>query len=440
MEQSMTALIYVQNKQGEPLMPTKRPNKMWYWLRKGLAHVVRREPFTIRLHFATTPYVQPATVGVDTGSRVVGIAATTNGEVVYQAEVHLRDDITTKLTQRRQSRRTRRSRKTRYRPARWANRRRPDGWLTPSVRSKCEAMVKAVGAVASLLPVRQLNVELASFDTQKMQHADIHGLEYQQGELQGYVLREYVLAKWNWRCSYCGASQIALQLEPIVPRSRGGSNRPSNLALACEPCNTRKGPRTAQEFGYPDVQAQARLPLRDAAHVCSLKTAVIARLRERGSSPIDRGSPLHRGSEEVRITFGYEPTYKRIQFLHLPKSHPNDAVAITCAIGEAVKPLPIVYRFRCLPRGQYQWYNGKRSEHRVWAPKKVTGWKLYEQVEAKGQIGSIGGRRVKGAFVLKDLLTGKPILEVTPRKLRRLARPVQGWIIHREEVRASSPD
>jgi len=425
MEQS---IIYVLATSGKPLMPTKNQRKVWYWLRKGLAHVVRREPFTVQLHFATSPYIQPVKVGVDTGSQTVGIAATTNGEIVYQAEVHLRDDITNKLTQRRQYRRNRRMRKTRYRAARWTNRRRPSGWLPPSLRSKTEATLKAVNFVAALLPVSQVNVELASFDTQKMQDANIHGLEYQQGQLQGYLVREYILNKWNRRCSYCGASQIPLQLEHIVPRSRGGSNRPSNLALACEPCNTRKGKQTATEFGYPDVQAQARIPLRDAAHVSSLKTGLLAQLAQAF------------GLDRVHVTFGYETKYKRIQVLDLPKSHSNDAVAIACAIGEVVKPLAVTYQFRCIPRGNYQLFNGKHSEHKVWAPRRVKGWKLYEVVEAKGHIGYIGGRRLKGSFVLKNLMTGKTILELTPRKLRRLARPVHGWMVQRKEGRASSLD
>src|SRR5262249_31105239 len=167
MEQS---IIYVQNSEGEPLMPTRRHYKVWYWLRKGLARVVSREPFTIRLCFETTAYRQPITVGVDTGSQTIGIAATTNGKVVYQAEVHLRNDISQKLLQRRQYRQNRRSRKTRYRAARFANRRRPSGWLSPSIRSKAEVTIKAVHCVARLLPVSQVNVEIARFDTQKMQN------------------------------------------------------------------------------------------------------------------------------------------------------------------------------------------------------------------------------------------------------------------------------
>ncbi len=272
MEQS---IIYVQNSEGQPLMPTRRQKKVWYWLRTRQARLISREPFTIRLRFQTPSYTQAVSVGVDTGSKGVGIAAITNAAVVVQAEVHLRDDISEKMTQRRHYRHTRRSRKTRYRVPRWANRRRKAGWLPPSLRAKADATVKAVRFVASLVPVKQVNVEIGSFDTQKMQHPEIMGVSYQQGELQGYLLREYVLAKWQRRCAYCQATAIPLQLEHILPKARGGSDRISNLTLACEPCNRKKGTQTAAEFGFPAIQAQARVPLKDAAHVSSIKTAVV---------------------------------------------------------------------------------------------------------------------------------------------------------------------
>lgn len=422
MEQS---IIYVQSITGKPLMPTRQSKKVWYWLRKGLAEVVRREPFTIRLRFETSEYTQPVTVGADTGSQTVGIAATSNHEVLYQAEVTLRDDIHAKLLQRQQYRRSRRSRKTRYRKARWANRCRKAGWLPPTLRSKAEATIKAVRYVSCLLPVSQITVEIGSFDTQKMQNPEVTGVQYQQGELSGYLVREYLLSKWKHHCCYCGATAVPLQVEHIVPRSRGGSDRVSNLALACEACNVKKGTLTAEEFGSPQIQAQAKLSLKDAAHVSSIKAAVVAGLRDLFSS------------NHVGITFGYETKYKRLQVLNVPKSHAYDAVAIACALDEVVKLLPTVYQFRCIPRGSYQLFNGKRSEHKVSAPRRVQGWKLYEQVEAKGHCGYIGGRRLKGAFVIKDVETGKTILEVTPRKLRRLARPTQGWMIHREEARTS---
>ena len=413
--------VFVLSQEGKPLMPTT-PRRARVWLQAKRARVVRRDPFTIRLRFATSAHVQKAVVGVDTGSQVVGIAATTNGEVAFQAEVHLCDDITEKLTQRRAYRRNRRARKTRYREARSANRRRPAGWLPPSLHSKAEATVKAVRFVASFLPVGRVRVEVCSFDTQKMQHAAIVHWEYQQGELQGYLLREYVLAKWQRKCAYCGAREVPLEIEHIVPKSRGGSNRTSNLTLACHACNQRKGWQTAAEFGFPDVQAQARVPLKDAAHVSSLKSWVVHDLQALF------------GESKVSITYGYETKYQRIQVLALPKSHTNDAVAIACETGERVKPLEMVHQIRCLGRGWYQRFNGSHSEHKAWAPRKVKGFKLGELVQAKGEVGYIGGRREKGAFVIKDVASGKKLLEVTPSKLVRIARPTQGWIITRRSV------
>lgn len=426
--------VFVLSKERKPLMPTT-PRRARLWLKAKRARVVCREPFTIQLRFATAAYTQPVTVGVDMGSQTVGVAAKSPGEVVYQAEVALRTAIASKLTQRRTYRRNRRSRKTRYRVARFANRRRPAGWLPPSLRSKAEATVKTVGFVASILPVTQVRVEVGSFDTQKLQHPEISGVAYQQGELHGYLIREYLLAKWKRRCVYCGASHTQLQVEHIIPVARGGSNRASNLTLACAPCNVRKGNQTAAEFGYPEVQAQAKAPLKDAAQVSSIKTVVVDQLAAQF------------GSARVAVTHGYETKYQRIQVLGLAKSHANDAVAIACEIGEVVTTLSAVHQIRCLPRGNYQCYNGKRSEHKVWAPRKIQGWKLFELVKAKGQVGYIGGRRVKGAFVVKDVRSGKPLLEVTPHKLQRLARPLHGSLIMRlaaptstaKEGGASSP-
>lgn len=136
---------------------------------------------------------------------------------------------------------------------------------------------------------------------------------------------------------------------------------------------------------------------------------------------------------------------KRIQVLALAKSHVNDALAIACQSGETVRPLPVVYHHRCIGRGNYQRFNGKHSGQKVWAARKVRGFKLYELVEAKGQVGYIAGRREKGAFVLKEVASGKKLLEVSPSKLLRRARPTHGWIIQscpqdtRKEGDASSP-
>jgi len=413
--------VFVLSQGGKPLMPTS-PRRARLWLEAKQAYVVRRDPFTIRLRFATKEHVQPAKVGVDSGSKEVGIAAVANGEVVLKAEVVLRDDISAKMTQRRRFRRNRRMRKTRYRKARAANRGRPAGWLPPSLHSKAEATVKAVRLIDSFLPVGRVIVEVGSFDAHRIQHPGIAHLEYQQGELQGYLLREYVLDKWQRKCAYCDAHDVPLELEHIVPRSRGGSN----LTLACHACNQRKGQKTAAEFGFPEVQAQARTPLRDAAHVSSLKSRVV------------HGLQALFGEGHVHLTYGYETKYKRRQVLHLPKSHANDAVAITCQIDEVVRQLEMTHHLRCLARGQYQRFNGHHSEHKCWAPRKVRGFKLYEVVKAKGLVGYIAGRREKGSFVIKDAISGNKLVEVTPRILVRVARPTQGWMITRQQVLESN--
>lgn len=426
--------VFVVSQEGKPLMPTT-PRRARIFLRAKRARMVLRSPLTIQLRFETTSYTQPVTVGVDTGSKMVGISATANQETLLQAEVQLRTDISEKLTQRRTYRKARRSRKTRYRAPRWANRRRPGGWLPPSVSSKLAATLKAIQFAASLLPVRQVNVEIASFDLQHMRDPQITGIAYQQGTLFGYQVREYVLEKWHRTCAYCGKKETALQIEHIVPKARGGSDRVDNLTLACQPCNQRKSNQTASEFGFPHIQAQALLPLRDAAHVSALKTTLVAQLQQQF------------GKAQVQLRYGYQTKYQRIQVLDLPKSHSNDAVAIACEIGEMVRPLEAISHICCLPRGQYQRFNGLHSEHKCWAPRKVRGFKLYEVVEVQGDVGYIAGRREKGAFIIKDVTTGKKVAEVTPRKLRRVARPTHGFLIAqqpmlssiRKEVGASSP-
>lgn len=398
-------------------MPTT-PRRARLFLQSKRAQIVQREPFTIQLRVETTCYTQPVTVGVDTGSQTVGIAAIANGQTLLQAEMHLRTDVSEKLTQRRGYRRACRSRKTRYRTPRFANRRGKADWLPPSVCSKLAATLKAILFVARLLPVKRINVEIASFDTQKLRDPEIAGIAYQQGSLFGYQVREYILQKWGRNCAYCEAKDRALQVEHIVPKARGGSDRVDNLTLACESCNQRKGKQTASEFGFPAIQAQACLPLRDAAHVSGLKTALLAQLRQ------------HFGAEHIQVRYGYQTKYQRIQVLNFPKAHAYDAVAIGCAIGEMVRPLEVVWRLRCLPRGGYQRYNGKHSEHKAWAPRKVKGWKLYELVAAKGKRGYIGGRREKGSFLVKEIVSGKTLVEVAPSRLVRLRRPSQGWLIN----------
>jgi hypothetical protein len=127
-------------------------------------------------------------------------------------------------------------------------------------------------------PIEAISLELVRFEMQALQNPEIRGVEYQQGTLQGCEVREYLLEKWGRQCAYCHKGNRPLQVEHIVPKTRGGTNRISNLTLACKSCNQNKGDRTAEEFGFPHIQAQARVPLRDAAAVNTTRWALYGRL------------------------------------------------------------------------------------------------------------------------------------------------------------------
>lgn len=108
-------MVYVISKNGQPLMPTCRHGKVRHLLKDGKAKVIKRCPFTIQLLYETTEFTQPVTLGIDAGSKHIGISATTENKELYAAEVGLRTDITKLLSARRELRRSRRNRKTRYR-------------------------------------------------------------------------------------------------------------------------------------------------------------------------------------------------------------------------------------------------------------------------------------------------------------------------------------
>jgi 5-methylcytosine-specific restriction endonuclease McrA len=286
------SFVFVVDQDRKPLDPV-HPGRARFLLRAGYAAVLRRYPFTIILKECEPDVeVQHLRVKLDPGSKTTGVAVIndTTGQVVWAAEItHRGDQVKANLDTRRAQRRFRRSRHTRYRPSRFNNRTRPKGWLPPSLRSRIDNAMTWVARLCRWCPIGALSLELVRFDTQLMQHAEISGVEYQQGELAGYEVREYLLEKWHHACAYCGAKAVPLQVEHIVPRSRHGSDRISNLTLACEPCNQRKGTQTATEFGYPNIQAQAKQSLRDAAAVNTTRWTLYERLQATGL-PVETGT------------------------------------------------------------------------------------------------------------------------------------------------------
>lgn len=235
---------------------------------------------------------------IDPGSKFTGLALVSDisGEVVWAGELqHRGSAIRDALTSRRQLRRSRRSRKTRYRQARFANRKRPDGWLPPSLMSRVYNIHTWAKRLCRIASIKFISQELVKFDMQLLQSPGIKGEEYQQGTLAGYETRQYLLEKWNRQCAYCGVKDVPLQIEHIQPRSKGGSNRISNLTLSCEKCNLKKGASDIKDFLKKEPQkfkallSQATKPLPDAAAVNATRFKLLETLRSL-NLPVETGS------------------------------------------------------------------------------------------------------------------------------------------------------
>jgi 5-methylcytosine-specific restriction endonuclease McrA len=276
----MQVAVIDQNRR--PLAPTSEVRARLL-LKEGKAAVFRRAPLTIILKRVVEDVQVPdLRLKLDPGSRKTGVAIVNqaSGQVVFAGEIeHRGEAIKQALDARRAIRRSRRARKTRYRKARFLNRRRPEGWLPPSLKSRISNIETWVDRLARSYPIAGISMELVKFDTRLMENPDISGIAYQQGELAGYEVREYLLEKWGRKCAYCSETAIPLQIEHIIPRSRGGSDRVSNLTLACEDCNQRKGNKTAAEFGFPEIERQAKEPLKDAATLNATRWLLCERLK-----------------------------------------------------------------------------------------------------------------------------------------------------------------
>src|ERR1019366_4174671 len=290
--------VFVVDTNRKPLNPI-HPGEARYLLNAGKAAVLKKYPFTIILKYPVeTQEVQPLRIKIDPGSRITGIAVVNDatGKVVFAAELsHRGQAIRDALTSRRGVRRGRRARHTRYRKPRFQNRTRPQGWLAPSLMSRVCNVLTWVKRLQRVCPIAAISQELVRFDLQQMQNPEIAGVEYQQGTLAGYETREYLLEKWGRTCAYCSKENVPLQVEHIVPRAKGGSDRVSNLTLACEKCNTAKGTQEIAVFlkKKPEVLkrilAQASASLQDAAAVNATRWKLFERLQAVGL-PVECGS------------------------------------------------------------------------------------------------------------------------------------------------------
>jgi 5-methylcytosine-specific restriction endonuclease McrA len=323
-------MIFVLGTDKQPLAPC-HPARARRLLSQGKAAVWKHYPFTIILK-RPVPEAQSATlrIKIDPGSRTTGLALMSDatGKVVWAGELahrgqHIRDALLT----RRAIRRGRRLRHTRYRPQRSDNRRRREGWLPPSLESRINNVLTWVERLRRLAPVTAISQELVRFDTQLMEQPEITGTQYQQGALAGYEVREYLLGKFSRQCAYCGATSVPLQVEHIVPKARGGSDRVSNLTIACADCNQAKGTMTAEEFGCPHLEALARRPLRDVAAVNASRWALYHRLQA-------LGLPMEVGT-------GGRTKWNRTQ-RGLPKTHWIDAACVGATTPTEIRMAGVV--------------------------------------------------------------------------------------------------
>ncbi|MEG4301797.1 RNA-guided endonuclease IscB [Microcoleus sp. D3_18a_C4] len=315
----MSNFIFVLDTNKRPLTPCK-PSMARKLLTAGKAAVFRMFPITIILKKVVTATIKSITLKLDPGSKTTGIALLQGEKVIFGAELtHRGQAIKASLDSRRALRRGRRNRHTRYRRARFLNRTRQKGWLAPSLQHRVETTLTWVNKLRRLAPISSIIQELVRFDLQQLENPEISGLEYQQGILCGYEIREYLLNKWNRKCAYCNIENVPLQVEHIHPKAKGGSNRISNLCLACEKCNQKKGSQDIQQFlaKKPDILkhilAQAKRPLKDAAAVNSTRWALFSRLKE-------TGLPVLTGS-------GGLTKFNRTR-LQLPKTHWIDAACV----------------------------------------------------------------------------------------------------------------
>ena len=332
-------MVFVIDTKKKPLTPC-HPAEARKLLKQGKAAIWRKAPFTIILNKSVEAEELPkeeTRLKIDYGSKHTGMAIVQGERVIWLGVLEHRTNIKKKMDDRRGHRRFRRN-KLRYRKVRFDNRKRKEGWLPPSLQSRVDNIGSVVQKLCSLCPVTAIAYENCKFDTQLIQKPEISGVEYQQGELLGYEVREYLLEKYERTCCYCGKRDIPLEVEHIIPKSRGGTNRVDNLCISCKPCNQNKGNQTAEEYGYPDIQKQAKKPLKDAAVVTATRWAVYNRLRATGL-PVECGS-------------GAKTKMNRVA-LGLPKEHYYDA----CCVGQTPRSMyfaqDYVQRIAAQGRGAY---------------------------------------------------------------------------------------
>lgn len=418
-------MVYVLNKEGRPLMPTKNGGKVRHLLKQKKAKIVKREPFTIQLLYETTEYTQDVVLGVDTGSRNIGLSASTEREELFAVKALPRSsEIVKNLSDRRMCRKSRRDRKTRHRKARFLNRThsKKKGWLPPSTRSIIDCHLHWIDVICSILPVTHINVEVAAFDMQRLK-ADIEGLsrpegaDYQQGDQMGFWnVREYVLYRDHHECQCCHgkSGDKVLNVHHIESRKTGG-NAPNNLVTLCKTCHD------AYHAGLlPDFEPKRGAKLEDAVKTSIVGSYFPRLLRELGLN--------------IHETFGYITKNTRIE-AGLPKEHTIDALCIAghpnaVRLGEVL----VAHKKRCHNRSLHKMNirKGENARRANQCAHTMKGYHLFDKVLYDGCECFISGKRTSGRFFVKSF-DGIIAKDATYKKLRKIS-PAGGWLVERRSV------
>ncbi len=422
-------MVYVLNKNGQPLMPTERHGKVRRMLKSGKATVVKRCPFTVRLAYdIEKPKTQPVSLGADTGSKTIGVSATTKTKVLYEAEIILKNDIVELLSTRRECRRARRNRKTRYRKPRFNNRAKHEGWLAPSVQQKIDTHLTVIRKLHEILPVSSITVEVASFDLQKLK-ADLKDLkrpkgeEYQQGEQIGFWnAREYVLWRDDHTCQCCKGKSKDKVLNVHHKESRKtGGDAPNNLVTLCETCHTGYHNGTVE---LPESITKRGASFRDAAFMGIMRWAFYDRLKE-----------LY---PNVHMTYGYITKHARISH-NLEKAHYIDARCIS-GNPDAASDGTVYYqkKVRCHNRQIHKMTIGKGGYRKLnQAPYEVKGFRLFDKVFYQKHEYTVYGRRTSGFFDIRDANGNKVNKGSVSCKKLKLIEHQRGYVTDCRKIKAA---
>lgn len=399
--------VYILNESGGALMPCK-PQKARKLLKEKKAKVVNRTPFTIQLLYGSSGYKQVVNLGVDAGSKYIGLSATTEKQELFKAEVELRQDISKLLENRRSLRRSRRSRKLRYRSSRFNNRGKK-GKISPSIQHKLDTHITIIKKICNIIPVDNIIVETAEFDPHKLKNPNVSGKEYQDGGQKGfYNVKSAILNRDNYTCQICGEKDTRLEIHHIQYRSKGGSNRMDNLVTLCQECHGKI------HSGELDFNKHVK-SFKHASHMNIMRKRLVEVLR----SVFDN----------VFETFGYLTKYYR-EKLGMEKSHSNDAFVISHNFNAL--PCDVEYCYRKIRRHNRQLHKSKPSKggkrRRNQSNYIVNGFRRFDKVMFNGVECFIFGKRSSGYFQLKTF-DGTVISQGVSSKKLKLLEPVKGWLI-----------